>query len=138
MAEIVLADSGAIVAALDRRDQPHAWAQARFAAMAGPLTTCEAVLSECFFLLEHLHDGSAALCRLLGRGVIRVDFSFVQSRAEILRLIGKYESVPMSFADACLVRLSELQDECAVFATDSDFRIYRRNGRQAIPLIAPR
>ena len=137
MAETVLADSGSIVAALDRRDQYHPWAQAQFSALTRPFVTCEAVLSECFFLLEHLNDGKAALCRFLDRGLIRVDFSFVQSRAEIIHLIEKCDRVPMSFADACLVRLSELRADCAVFTTDSDFRIYRRNGHNRIPLIAP-
>jgi len=44
---------------------------------------------------------------------------------------------PMSLADACLVRMAELYDEAAVLTLDSDFTIYRKNGRQVIPLIAP-
>ena len=137
MAETVLADSGSIVAALDGRDHFHAWAKSQFDSLPAPLVTCEAVLPECFFLLKHLHDGKATLCRLLDRGLIQVDFLFEQNRAEILHLIEKYESVPMSFADACLVWLSELREDSAVFTTDNDFRIYRRNGRQTIRLIAP-
>jgi len=51
--------------------------------------------------------------------------------------MARYQSVPMSFADACLVRMSELWPKTPVFTLDSDFRIYRRNKRQSIPLIAP-
>ena len=43
----------------------------------------------------------------------------------------------MSLADACLVRMAELIDEAVVFTTDSDFRTYRKHGRQTIPLITP-
>ena len=138
MARIVLADSGWIVAALDRRDQHHAWAKAQLAMLTEPCLTCEAVLSECFFLLEHLHDGKTALCRFLNRGVIQIDFSFVQNKADVLRLIERYQSVPMSLADACLVRMSELLPQATVFTADGDFSIYRRNGRQTIPLLTPR
>lgn len=50
----------------------------------------------------------------------------------------RYADVPMSLADACLVRMSELSDDASVLTLDSDFRIYRRLGRQAIPLLTPR
>ena len=55
----------------------------------------------------------------------------------ILQLMDRYASVPMSFADACLVQMSEMWPECTVFTTDSDFRIYRRHRRQVIPLLIP-
>jgi hypothetical protein len=41
----------------------------------------------------------------------------------------------MSLADACLVRLSELRADSEVMTLDGDFTIYRRHGRQVIPLI---
>ena len=43
----------------------------------------------------------------------------------------------MDFADACLVRMTELHERSSVLTTDCHFRIYRRNGRQIIPLRAP-
>ena len=33
--------------------------------------------------------------------------------------------------------MAELYDEAAVLTLDGDFAIYRKNGRQIIPLIAP-
>ena len=137
MGETILADSGAIVAALDKRDAHHPWAADRLTALPVPFVTCEAVLSECFFLLQHISTGKESLCGLLERGAIRVQFDAASEMAVLLVLIRKYSDVPMSFADACLVRMSELHRDCTVFTTDSDFRTYRRNGRQMIPLIAP-
>jgi len=137
MAGVVLADSGAIVAALDKRDQHHAWARRQFDASTEGCITCEAVLAECFFLLEHLRDGKQALCRLLDRGLMDVAFVFDPHRSDVLRLIERYSDTPMSFADACLVKMSEIHRTCRVLTTDSDFIVYRRFGREMIPVIAP-
>ena len=137
MAKSVLIDTGPLVAALRRRDAHHAWARAHFEAATVPFATCEAVISESLFLLERARDGKEALCSLIERGVVVVRYSFDEEMAETLRLIRRYNDTPMSFADACLVRMAEKGDETVVFTTDSDFRAYRKNGRQVIPLIIP-
>jgi predicted nucleic acid-binding protein len=49
----------------------------------------------------------------------------------------KYADQPVSLADACLVRMAELHDNCQIFTTDRDFLVYRRKGRGVIPLLAP-
>jgi predicted nucleic acid-binding protein len=137
MAKIVLIDSGAIVAALRRRDQHHPWACSTFEALTAPCLTCEAVLSESFFLLERAREGKDRLCSLLERGIVVAEFEFARHQAEVLRLLRRYDDTPMSFADACLVRMAELHENAPVFTTDTDFRTYRKNGRQAIPLVTP-
>jgi predicted nucleic acid-binding protein len=137
MAKIVVIDSGAIVAALRRRDQHHAWARAHFEAETEPFITCEAVLSESFFLLKQAPRGREALCGLLERAIINVGFSLSDQLAETLRLLRRYHDTPMSFADACVVRMAEQVHDAVVFTTDTDFRTYRKNGRQMIPLIIP-
>ena len=137
MARAVVIDSGPIVATLRRRDQHHLWARAHFEAETEPFLTCEAVISESHFLLERARGGSEGLCGLLERGIIAVDFSFTDQLAETLRLIRRYHDTPMSFADACLVRMAEQTQGAVVFTTDSDFHTYRKNGRQIIPLIMP-
>lgn len=137
MGNIVLIDSSAIVAALDRRDKHHAWARAHFETFGEPCVTCEAVLSESFFLIAGLQAGKERLCALLERGAIRAAFDAGEHLTAIIRLIRRYADTPMSFADACLVKMSETHASAAVFTLDSDFRIYRRNARQTIPLIAP-
>ncbi len=137
MGKAVLIDSGPLVAVLRRRDQHHGWARAHFEAGVEPFLTCEAVVSECFFLLERAREGKQALSALLERGIVLVEFSFALQRAETLRLIRRYNDMPMSFADACLVRMAEQIDAATIFTTDADFRTYRKNGRQMIPLITP-
>jgi predicted nucleic acid-binding protein len=137
MAKTVLIDSGAIVAALLRRDEHHAWARSSFEQLAAPCLTCDAVLSESFFLLERAKEGKERLCSLLERGVVVAEFEFASQRRETLRLFRRYDDLPMSFADACLVRMAELHDDATIFTTDTDFRTYRKNGRHAIPLLTP-
>ena len=137
MARTVLIDSSAIVAALRRRDEHHVWARSHFQALTDPCLTCEAVLSESFFLLEKAKDGKNRLASMLERGIIIADFAFAGHRNETLRLLRRYADTPMSFADACLVRMAELFDDSLIFTTDSDFQTYRKNGRQAIPRISP-
>ena len=137
MARVVLIDSGAIVAAMRKRDQHHAWSRSNFEAFTTPCLTCEAVVSESFFLLERASQGKEMLCAILERGIIKVEFSLAHHLAETLQLIHRYRDTPMSFADACLVRMAEIHKDATVFTTDSDFLTYRKNGRQSIPLIAP-
>jgi uncharacterized protein len=137
MAKSVLIDSGPLVAALRMRDQHHAWARAHFEVVMEPFVTCEAVISECFFLLERARTGKEALCALIERGIVVVDFSFADQAAETLRLMRRYHDTPMSFVDACLVRMAEQLTHAVIFTTDSDFRTYRKHGRQVIPVIMP-
>jgi|SRR6185295_13963180 len=137
MGRTVLIDSGAIVAALHRRDQHHLWARSHFEALSEPCLSCEAVISESFFLLERAKEGKDRLASLLERGIIVADFVFADHREETLRLMRRYNDTPMSFADACLVRMAELYEHPVIFTTDSDFRVYRKNARQTIPLMSP-
>jgi predicted nucleic acid-binding protein len=137
MGRTVLIDTGPIVAALRKRDEHHEWARAHFEAATEPFVTCEAVVSECMFLLEGVGDGKEALCGLLDRGIIVVGFALEAEMKETLRLIRRYRDTPMSFADACLVRMAEMNSGSTVFTTDSDFRIYRKHSRQVIPAFMP-
>ena len=135
--ETVIADTGPLVAYLCAEDADHAWAVGQFRELSGPLLTCEAVLSEAFFLLQQTRTGFEPLATMIERGLVVVDFQFGAHAAPILRLLRKYRDVPMSLADACLVRLAERHPRSRIFTLDSDFKVYRRNGRQVIPLIYP-
>jgi len=137
MAKTVLIDSGAIVAALSDREELHPWAKLQFEALAEPALTCEAVLSESFHLLERTRRGKDALCALIERGVIGTAFSLDLHSEETIQLMRRYKDTPMSFADACLVRMAEVHNDPVIFTADRDFAIYRKNGRQTIPLITP-
>ena len=137
MAASVVVDTGPIVAFLDADDQHHDWARAQFGRLRPPLLTCEAVLTEASFLVARAGgDGSAAI-QLIERGVLHVVQLFDAEAASIARLMRRYKDVPMSLADACLVRLVELTPQATLFTIDSDFAIYRQKGRRVIPLLAP-
>jgi predicted nucleic acid-binding protein len=134
MAGHVIVDSGPIVALIDRRDSHHEWASNRLDHLHEPLRTCEAVLSEAFFLLGSLRHGTTTLCGLLSEELILVEpaFSLAAHSTEILNCLERYRNVPMSFADACLVKMSEIDRRARIFTTDRDFLSSRRNRRELI------
>lgn len=137
MTAALLADTGPLVALLSERDRHHEWAKQAFAGTASPVRTCEAVLSEAWHLLRLTRRGQPALLELVERGLISIDFALAAELVAVRRLVTRYRDRPMSLADACLVRMAELYDEAAVLTVDADFTIYRKNGRQVIPLLAP-
>lgn len=134
---IHLLDTGPLVALLNRRDQHHAWARSTLDAIAAPLLTCDAVLAEACHLLRVDPAGPQAVLALVEAGIIVPAFSVADEIAALRRLMKKYADQPMSLADACLVRLSELHPDSQVLTTDTDFRTYRRHGRQAIAVVMP-
>jgi len=133
----LLCDTGPLAAFFNRGDQYHSWAGEQFERIFQPLLTCEAVISETVFLL--LDDGLSAdpVFEAIDRGKLQVQFSSAPHWIDLRRLVDKYKDLPMSLADACLVRMAELAGNCQVFTTDRHFRIYRRHGRHTIPLLAP-
>jgi len=138
VAASVIVDTGPIVALLDADDQQHAWVKAQFARLRPPLLTCEAVLTESCFLIARGGGDASAVIQLAERRVLSVAQLFDAEAASIARLMRRYENVPMSLADACLVRLIERTSQATLFTLDSDFEIYRQKGRRLIPLLAPR
>ena len=136
MAKSALVDAGFLVALLSRRDANHGWAAAQAPRLPPPWATCEAVLSEASHLLGGL--GTLSVASLLRRGALLCDYRFADDMDAVLKLLEKYADVPMSFADACLVRMTETLNDPVLLTTDDDFRIYRRHGRQIIPCVLPR
>lgn len=137
MSGYLILDTGPWVALHCRDDTHHTWAKAQFALSEGPLLTCEAVVAETCFLLARSGFDPARALTLIERGVVRVTMSLTEQVSSVRALFERYDSVPASLADACLVRMSELHDPCRVLTLDSDFLIYRRHGRKVIPLLMP-
>jgi predicted nucleic acid-binding protein len=123
------------VALLNPREEHHRWAQAAFSRQPGPWFTCEAVVSEAFFLLHAPH--ARALENLLRQGYLRMGLNLADELVQVLDLRATYPDVPMSLADACLVRMSETLPDPVVLTTDADFKIYRRHSRQVVPCLLP-
>jgi len=132
-----IVDTGPLVAFLNARDPHHAWARETFDTFRLPLVTCEAVLSEACFLVGRAKGGQNGILGLVSRGVVALDFHLLSEFEAVRKLMTKYASVPMSLADACLVRMTEIDARATLLTFDDDFRVYRRNGRQAVPVIMP-
>jgi len=130
-------DTGPLVAVLNRYDTYYHWATQQMANVQSPVLTCEAVISEAYFLLHNRGLNAQTVIKMVQNGYIKVPFHFDEEVEMVQQLMEKYANVPMSFADACLVRMAELYPNSAVLTLDSDFRIYRKNRNQVIPVIMP-
>lgn len=132
-----LLDTGPLVSFLASGLRHHAWAVEQWKRLRPPLLTCEPVLTEAAFLLKREGRDTDALFALLERGVIRIALTVQKEQADLRALMRRYRNRPMSLADACMVRLSEIHTAGEVFTLDSDFRVYRRHGNQVIPVRMP-
>jgi predicted nucleic acid-binding protein len=133
----LICDTGPLIAFFNRRDQYHSWAIEQFARFSQPLITCEAVISEVLFLLQDDGLFDDPIFEALSRGKVLVQFSAREHWPDLRNLVRKYSNLPMSLADACLVRMTELAPHSQVLTVDRHFQIYRRHGRQLISLLAP-
>lgn len=137
MIEPTIADTGVIVGLIYGKDQWHEWVIEQSARLPAPYLTCEAVITEACYLLQAVPDGAQKVLTLLKSGALRIAFDLSGEVETVGALMDKYKDVPMDFADACLVRMSELQPDAIVFTVDGDFQIYRKNRRKQIPLVIP-
>lgn len=129
-----IADTGFLVAFANRRDRHHDWAVSVARQVTEPLLTCEAVLAEATF---HLQDASLVLA-MIREGLVELAFDCNDHLPQLTALAERYRDRQPDLADLCLVRLSELHPKHAVITVDrDDFRGYRRNKREVIPLISP-
>jgi len=128
----VLVDTGPIVAFLNSRDRYHEWSRETFAEIETPVLSCEAVLSEACFLLRNARGGGEAVLKLVDRGLVQLPFRLESETGPVERLLSRYSNVPMSLADACLVRMSEQVSDAVLLTCDRDFKVYRKHGRNVI------
>ena len=129
-----IADTGFIVAFLHSDDEHHSWALEVEPALDVPALTCEAVLAEAAF---HLRS-SQAVMELVASGMLRVEFELQQQVHYLEQIAQRFSSRAPDLADLCLVRMSELFPRHTIVTVDeSDFRVYRRNKREVIPILCP-
>ncbi len=131
----VIVDTGPLVALLNRTDAAHSWVMQKMSDIAPPMLTCEAVLAEATYLTRQMPGARAALIEMIGEGFLSIGMAVADHHSALLGMIKRYADVPMSLADACLVRLAELYPQSPVFTLDKDFNIYRKNGRQVVAVI---
>lgn len=137
MTRWVIIDTGPLVAFLDRRETHHGWIAEQAGTLALPWLLCEAVLAESWHLLRRLPVAQDILLEMVENGLLKVEFALSDDIEAVRLLRQKYRDIPMSLADACLVRMAEKFDDHAICTLDSDFTVYRKHGRHPIPLITP-
>ena len=134
---IYLLDTGPLVAAFRRpedKDPFTPWAAKLLRSLPYPLFTCDAVLTEA----AHFLRSPAKLVEAVERGLVVSRFDTQAAAPRLAELVEKYADRSMDFADACLVYMSEQTRDCKVVTIDrADFAVYRRHGREAIPLLLP-
>jgi predicted nucleic acid-binding protein len=129
-----IADTGFLIAFANRHDRHHGWALTVAGGVTEPLLTCEAVLAETAF---HLRNVSLVFA-MIRDGLIVLAFNCEDHLPQLAALAARYGDRRPDFADLCLIRMSELYPRHSVITVDrEDFRVYRRNKREAIPLICP-
>jgi predicted nucleic acid-binding protein len=129
-----IADTGLLVAFANRSDRHHDWAVRIAERVVEPLLTCEAVLAEAAF---HLRNAAVVLA-MIDDGLVSPAFDCRAHLPHLSALAARYADRQPDLADLCLIRMSELHPRHSVITVDrEDFRVYRRNKREAIPLICP-
>jgi uncharacterized protein len=122
-----------LVALARENDQYHDWAVEVAEQISWPVLTCEAVLAETAF---HLHS-SQDLLQMLRDRIVRVAFDCESEIEHLYDLAERYADRSPDLADLCLIRMSELFPRHSIVTVDSDFRVYRRNKREVIPVLSP-
>ena len=129
-----IADTGFLVAFANRQDVHHQWAVGLASRVVEPLLTCEAVLAETAF---HLQDSALTLA-MIDEGLVTLAFSCHEHLPQLAALAKRYADRRPDLADLCVIRMSELYPRHSVLTVDrDDFRVYRRNKREAIPIVSP-
>ena len=132
-----IVDTGPLVAFFDQRERHHDWVVDKIGNLDAPLLVCEPVLAETMYLLSRFPKAQDTLFSLLENSALRIAFQLATNLSAVRSLQKKYRDVPMSLADACIVRMAEINEAHAVLTLDSDFSIYRKHGRAALTLICP-
>jgi uncharacterized protein len=132
-----IVDAGPLLALFNRRDAKHLWALELFGALHPPFFTTEPAITETAYFLIAAGIPARSLLDWIENGDLKIPLQLTDQAAAVAALMDKYGE-RMDLADATLVRLSELIEDCQVLTTDyTDFSVYRRHGRQIIPLLAP-
>ena len=131
-----LVDAGPLIGWLNAADQWHSWSVKTLSAFRGPLHTTEIVLGEACWHLGGNTQPAHALLGLVRMGAIQLLHPWPGHLQRTQELMLKY--IQMDAADASLVVLSEMHRAAKIITTDRrDFSIYRRFGREKLPVIMP-
>lgn len=127
-------DAGPLIAALNSQDEHHRWACETLERLGPPFYSSAEVMAEAAAMTGQ----PAAIVEMIDAEEIILAFDLAEQTSAVLSLLKKYRDRDMDLADACIVRMTELMRDCQVVTLDrADFGVYRRNGRELIPVILP-
>jgi uncharacterized protein len=132
-----IVDTGPLVAFFNRAERHYRWVAGCIEELESPLLVCEPVLVEAMYLLRRHPSAQDTLLEFLQNGALSIAFRIEEHVGVLGKLLRKYRDIPMSLADACVVRMAEIHERHAVLTLDSDFSIYRKHGRVPLSLIYP-
>lgn len=133
----IIADTGALVALLSKRDKHHAWAVKVARTLPLPWLTCEAVFSECYHRVEASPMARQGLLAMIRRGALTFPFVLAPALSELTVFLEKYSDLPTSVADACLFHLAAHHPGSVLWTTNRDFLVYRTPARKAVESLLP-
>jgi hypothetical protein len=134
-----LADTGALLAYLDRSDRWHQRCRAAFAELRLPLVTSTAVLTELFHLVGDHRRETEIAWEFVRSGVLSVAPLADRDLPDLIALMRRYHDRPMDFADATLVQIAERESLSTIFTVDhDDFETYRIGGRKRFRILPAR
>ena len=134
-----LADTGAVLACLDRHDPWHERCRDVFGQFRLPLPTSSAVLTELFHLVGDNRREVELAWTFIRSGAFTILPISDRDLPDIDALMRKYHDRPMDYADATLVHLAQRESLSTIFTIDhDDFETYRVGGRKRLRILPSR
>jgi uncharacterized protein len=131
----ILLDTGVFVALLDKSERNHARCVVFFKEFNGKLFTTEPVLTETLYLLGPSVKAQRSCIDFILKGGATLIPQSIESLYRASALMEKYADIPMDFADATLVSLSEEMDIGEILSLDrKGFGVYRIRGKTAFKI----
>ncbi|MTI61976.1 MAG: PIN domain-containing protein [Firmicutes bacterium] len=120
-----LIDAGPLIALFDKDDKFHGSIKEFLKSYEGRLYTTWPVITEVLHMLDFSVNTQMNFLKWIKRGALEVKQINIEDISRIIDLSEKYSDVPMDFADASLIMVSELENIKEIISIDSDFYIYR-------------
>ncbi|TYQ15692.1 UNVERIFIED_CONTAM: hypothetical protein Cloal_2173 [Acetivibrio alkalicellulosi] len=120
-----LIDAGPLIALFDRSDKYHILIKDFMKSFRGRLYTSWPVITEALHMLDFSVETQMNLLEWIKRGSLEVKDISRENIGRIIELSKKYSDVPMDFAEATLIIISEIESIKEIISIDSDFYIYR-------------
>ncbi len=134
---MTLTDAGPLIALIDADDPDHDRCRATLETISLPLLTTWPAFTEAMYLLHRAGGwpGQQSLWKIALRGDLELAMPTAHGNKRAAELMERYRDRPMDLADATLVALAEERELTRVFTLDSDFHIYRIDGKRRFDVV---